>query len=1043
MIFVHDDQVKLMLKITTLGGLNITLDDQPVASFVSRKADALLVYLVMHPREHPRETLGNLLWDDLSQTLALSYLRTVLSSLQKQLAPYLRVTRHSVSINPESDIWMDVIELDRAVEAARLQWDRRGDFTHNTASELEKALLLYQGNFLEGFYVRNCREFEDWMLLEQDRLRVGVLEAHLRLGAYHLWRRSNHPGIDHTLHALQIDPLSEAGHRQMMRLLAQSGQRSAALAQYETCREMLRKELEVSPDAETTALYEAILEGKEMPEDPRTITSTLPIISTPFVDRPVPLAQIVAQLDKPQCRLLTLTGPGGVGKTRLAMEAARLVQRDYRHGACFASFTGVREPGRILETIASALGVEFGGDFSSEEDVIDYLRHREVLLVLDNFEYVLENAEVLSHLLQKTTSLKILVTSRERLNLVEEWLYFVETMMLPSDDDAADAVNFPAVQLFIQTAQRMQPAFSADKELKSIIQICKTVGGMPLAIELAASWVRMLSCEQIAQEVQRGLEFLATSVRNVPERHRSMFAVFESSYNLLTAEEQRAFRQLCIFRGGFHQRAAAAITDTSIFVLSSLVDKSLLTSVDGRYTLHELLRQYAKVKLEAYPDEMKAVQRAHSAYYARYLNEREDKLARSLPNSKFEEVIHEIENIRLAWQFALDHALIHEVDLFLRPLFRLYDAQSNFKDAEALFDALVGKLSAHPESDFVISKARAFQGACNFRMDQYESAEKLILLALPILEAYEARYEIWLSLTMLGRITAARGMYWQAQAYFSQIADMASEGDERAQALFRLASIATMLGQYEVAQQHLDAGVAALVQQDKTTEINYLVIQGDLHIRTGRFDAAQAAFEQALEISATLESSNNQAMLLADLSQAYIARGEYERARALCQQSIEKNRDLHNRWGESYGLLLLGRAYLGLNDLEQAATCFGQGLQICESTGIKTTLIALLRQQAKVNLLRGDFKGAAEQLSQALNISLENRITPLTLDVLMGYAELDQAQGMRDAAVAIAGGVAGHPAATFETRQQAQLLTGSQPVAYAADLQALIDIAVV
>jgi predicted ATPase/DNA-binding SARP family transcriptional activator len=1006
--------MQTMLKITTLGGLGIELDEQPIGGFVSRKAEALLVYLTMHPREHPRETLGNLLWDDLSQTLSLSYLRTVLASLQKQLAPYLRVTRHSIAINNEREWWIDVVELNRVLETAHEQWEKHGDFTRATVAELEKVLGLYKGTFLEGFYVRNCRDFENWMLAIQERLRTQVFEAYIQLGRYYFQRKKYRPAIEYTDHALNIDSLSEEAHRQMMQVLAQSGQRSAALNQYETCKQILQEELGIEPDLETTALYEAILEGQTVALREALAPNTLPTFSTPFVDRPIPLAKIIGQLDKPECRLLTLIGPGGIGKTRLALEAARLVRTDFRDGVHFVSFTGVRDPNRILETILNALGVDIGGDSAYEDEIMHHLRDRQLLLVLDNFEYVLNNAEVLSHILQQTSQIKMLVTSRERLSLVEEWLYYVESMMVP-DLNTPDSMNFPAIQLFIQTAQRMQPLFNIEEELKWVLVICRAVGGMPLAIELAASWTRMMSCEQIAGEVQRELAFLATTMRNMPERHRSIYAVFESSYNLLKAEEQAVFRQLSIFHGGFQQEAASAITGASLFTLSALLDKSLIRRVEWRYDIHELLRQYAKVKLEEHPDEERRLKQTFGTYFARFLEHHEEKLSRTLPDSKFEEVIREVENIRLAWQLVLEQGRMEELNQFLRPLFRLHDVQSSFKDAEQLFDDAVKKLKSQmgEGTALVIARAQVFQAACNFRMDRYDEAEALINVALPVLKQYHAEWELRFSLTMLGRSTAARGIYWQAQQYFSQVAEM-TQGDERANALFRLASASTMLGEYETAQKQLADGMIIL-PENMTTRMNSLIIQGDLYVRIGKFKEAYAAFEQALQLSG--KSLNNQAMLLADLSQALIALGNYEKAIEFCQQSVDQNRELHNRWGQSYGLLYLGRAYLGRGEIDVAERCFKEGIQICQQTGIQTTLIALLRQQATVCTRRGQLELAAEFLCRALKTSRTYRLTPLMLDTLTGFAQLQRRDSIQLASYVIC-----HPAAMFETRQEAQHL---------------------
>jgi len=285
-----------LLKITTLGGLSIQRGSTPVAGFVSRKVDALLIYLACERREHPREMLAELLWDDLAANRAMANLRMVLSSLQTQLADYVIVTRQTVTLNLESPVWLDVTELEDGLARADEQWTRQGRLLRSTAAKLETALALYKGEFLDGFYIRDSRGFEGWQLLERERLRGRVLEALRRLVSYSLDRRDHPGGIGYAMRLLQLDPLSEETHRQLMILLARDGQRSAALEQFETCRDLLKEELVVEPAEETVALYKQIQTNNLPPAAP-AVRSSLPIPATPFVSRPAELAQISERLD--------------------------------------------------------------------------------------------------------------------------------------------------------------------------------------------------------------------------------------------------------------------------------------------------------------------------------------------------------------------------------------------------------------------------------------------------------------------------------------------------------------------------------------------------------------------------------------------------------------------------------------------------------------------------------------------------------------------------------------------------------------------------
>ena len=306
-----------------------------------------------------------------------------------------------------------------------------------------------------------------------------------------------------------------------------------------------------------------------------------------------------------------------------------------------------------------------------------------MLLVLDNFEHLVEGADVLSRVLQGAPNVKMLVTSRERLNLQEEWLYTVEALEVPKSSADNHAERFASVQLFVQSVQRMQPEFTFDTAPEAVVRICRLVEGMPLGIELAASWARIMNCDQIADEIQNSLDFLTSSLRNVPERHRSIRAVFDSSWKILNEDEQRTLRQISIFRGGFAAEAARQVTDTSLFVLSSLVDKSLLMAVEGRYEIHELLRQYVELKLE--PHEKEQILEAHCDYFANFLEVRESGLTNNRMDNAYTEVMRDFSNIAAAWRLALDKGDETTIDRFLRPAYRIFDIQSRYEDGERFF----------------------------------------------------------------------------------------------------------------------------------------------------------------------------------------------------------------------------------------------------------------------------------------------------------------------------------------------------------------------
>jgi predicted ATPase/DNA-binding CsgD family transcriptional regulator len=381
----------------------------------------------------------------------------------------------------------------------------------------------------------------------------------------------------------------------------------------------------------------------------------LPQPGTSFVGRAKELGEIGSLLADPACRLLTLVGPGGSGKTRLAVHVAEQKAVEYPDGVYYVSLTPFNAPESIVPAVASALGIYLEATAPAKQQLSDYLGPKRLLLVLDNFEHLLEGAEVLGEVLAAAPDLKILVTSRESLSLQEEWVRRIEGLRFPTSIRPAPVEDDEAIRLFVDRARRVRADFSLTAEREGVVRICQLVQGMPLGVELATAWLRTMSCAQIADEIQQNLDFLTSPVRNVPERHRSMRAVFDHSWRLLTTPEQRAFCALAVFRGGFTRAAADRVAGTSLAALTALLDKSLLQwTPPDRYDLHELLRQYAEQQLVAAAEAANA-RAAHSAHFLDLLARRDPDVKGRRQRQALNELQAEFENIRAGWNWAFEH----------------------------------------------------------------------------------------------------------------------------------------------------------------------------------------------------------------------------------------------------------------------------------------------------------------------------------------------------------------------------------------------------
>lgn len=503
--------MKDRLEIATLGGIALRCNGRPVVGLASQKVKALLIFLACTGKDQPRETLATLFWGDSPQAKAMASLRVALSNLKKNLGTFLTITRTTVGINPAANLWLDVTILESHLESADRQEKK---LTPTVAYRIEEGLEIYRGEFLRGFHISDCREFEDWAAGERRRLMSRVIDALSKLSAWYLERGEYEAGISHARRLTQMEPLLEEAHQLLMQLLAYSGQRSAALGQYETVRQALEEELGLEPDARSSGLYDQIKAGSlKKPKPAAAIRMSLPPMSTTFMGRRDELAGIQQYLADPACRLLTLTGPGGIGKTALAIRAAREAGDAFPDGIFFIALEALDSTEFLISSIVEGVRLNMHGTENQASQLLNYLRDKKILLVMDNFENLLDGAGFLPEILGQAPGVKILATSRLALSLREEWLFSLKGLDFPANGSIENIESYSAVHLFVERARQVRPDFMLAGRESSVSRICHLVDGMPLGIELAAGWVKTLSCQDIVLEIQRNIDFLSTDLR--------------------------------------------------------------------------------------------------------------------------------------------------------------------------------------------------------------------------------------------------------------------------------------------------------------------------------------------------------------------------------------------------------------------------------------------------------------------------------------------------------------------------------------------------
>ncbi|NPV09089.1 MAG: AAA family ATPase [Anaerolineae bacterium] len=626
---------------------------------------ALLAYLAATATEVGRDRLAALLWPDYDRDQARAYLRHSLWELRRALGePHLHVDRRTVRMDT-AQVSVDVVEFRRLIR----QWRSDAGKPEETLGLLEEAANLYRADFLAGLSLAGSEEFDDWQLLEAEALRRELLQALEALARVALSRGEHGRALSAALRWLQVDPLDERAHRSAMAAYLASGQRSLALRQYQLCAQVLQRELDAEPEPATQALYQQILSATapSAPVEPVPVAepararpfSPPPPPVTPLVGREREMAEIARLLADPDCHLLTLLGQGGVGKTRLALEAAHEMSERFRDGAVVVPLESLPGADHVAGAIASATrvpGAAAVGPTAEADEVtrlLEHLRTREALVVLDGMEHLLDSAPLLERLTASAPQVKVLVTSRERLNLMSEWVLEVRGLACPPSPEAPE--HYAACRLFLGAARRNVAGYlPTPDQWPAIVRVCRLVEGLPLGLEMAAAWVRALPVEDIAAELERNLDFPSRVWRGAPERHRSLRAVFEQSWSLLLPKEQQALARLSVFRAGFTREAADAIAAAGPAMLMMLVDKSLLSYADGgRYHLHAVVKQYAAEKLALSPDDERQARGQHCRYCLEMLRQVGAGLMAGGEDTPLALLQAEVPDLEAAW----DHAV--------------------------------------------------------------------------------------------------------------------------------------------------------------------------------------------------------------------------------------------------------------------------------------------------------------------------------------------------------------------------------------------------
>jgi len=659
------------------------------------------------------------------------------------------------------------------------------------------------------------------------------------------------------------------------------------------------------------------------------INSTLPNYTTPFVGRSKELLEIKNRLQDQDCRLLTLVGPGGIGKTRLAAHYATNNADEFTDGTIFVNLQAIQDSEQMVMLLAESLDFQFHEYDDTKQQIQDYLRDKNMLVIMDNYEQLLPNIEFVSNLVQNTHSLKLLITSREPVNIREEWLYYVKGLMTPQDQSDFVA-GYDAVQLFAIRALQFKQVFNIDREFADVARICHLVEGMPLAIELAAAWLKSLSCKAIGDQIEHNLDFLVSSIRNVPERHQSIRVVFDYSWSMLSKEEQAAFMKLSVFRGGFKLNAAETIVDANPFILLGLVEKSFIRSTESdRYQIHELMRQYGLEKLESSGLQSSTIDR-HSKYFLQLLKKNTEKIKGASQTVALDEIEADYANIRSAWEYAVAQNTYEGVERGVECFYWFCVFRGYFQEGINLLELTI--TDSVPPSCWSKIRVRQIGLMAHITVEDNSDWRDDLEQCLKISRNDQDISNIGFCLTILGLKELILGNFVQSRTYYQRSLEEYKDLEND----FYIARILRQIGYVHLTDGNFEDAEAPLRESlerarqcgDKVTEANCLYNLGSVAGFRNDFDGWFSGYEAALRIRRELNDRASIALNLGGLALGFFCGGDLNRANVYASEALSIASEINHR--ESRGQAFIWLAYIDCirEDYEQSQKRFENSIRL-------------------------------------------------------------------------------------------------------------------
>jgi DNA-binding SARP family transcriptional activator/Tfp pilus assembly protein PilF len=966
-----------------LGNFEIKIGGCLIGGFTTQKTRALAVYLLLeHFQEHPRSKLAALFWPDVPEQTALHNLRQALSSIRKAFDvcngdEVLISNREMIGFQPNVEFSIDALEFEtqmrRMIERCHRQ-SGRGFPVHR----MKRLVDSYHGEILGQLDLGDGGLFEDWLIVKRERLNQLAIEGSSLLLDYYE-RRCEWGEAKKTAELLvSLAPWDENAHSRLIEVLLQLSQGNAALAHYQAALRYFTSVLEVEPDFQlrkaNASIQEFFTNGKtERSRKPESLQ--IASYATPFIGRAQELETLEDWVSDPSCRIITITGPGGSGKTRLAAMLVELQRTQFVDGVYFVSIAGCLSIGELASRIISSVSNMGERSANPLDELLDWAHKRRGLLILDNVDTCSDCATLAAKITEVADQMVIVFTSYARLDLMGERVFALKGL------STREGVESEAVSLFISHLQHeSQLERMGTKFTENVVRICELVDGLPLAIDLAAGQVKTISSEELLHDLAQNMDILRSNAVNLPERHRSITASFENSWKHLSGSLQRTLSMLTVFQSAFTLEAAEQVCGVGSQDIRNLTSQSLLTrDIEENYRFHRVIKQYAREKINREEDQIIKLDLHHANYFCEQLlrNHANSTGSGFLSFIKTTEAV--ISDIEKGIRYLVDSHDWVKVQKLIHPLFCYFDGKGLLREGSSLLGELAELCSKDPNGMLCQAMFSSRAARLLLSIQQFAKASELLDLSLTVYQAKKNQeeeafcYNV-LAIQALLRKNASSSEELAQKAF--QIARKAGNKYEETHSLYNTGYAAINIGDITKAEEAL-TNCRILCEElgdwRRLSKVHNLL--ADTACSRGNFEQALGYYDEALKMVVAIGNRFSESLVLNNIGTAYISLGQHSKAEEYYEKSRILCGEIGDREGEAIALSNLGELYAESRDFKKGIEYNQRALEISREIESDWGEVAARVMLATCYRELGDKRAAQEEVIRVLQKSHESEFT--------------------------------------------------------------------